>query len=99
MYEIVCLLDILDSLKYIHIYFYMKNLDFLLLDIGSVYIYSLWVSFTRFKFKKKSTLYILWYDPRCSYLRSIFASADESKEVNVHFQYYNCPNFTILHIF
>ena len=38
---------------------------------------------------KNSTLYmyIYWYDPKWSYLRSIFAFADENKEVNVHLQY------------
>ena len=28
-----------------------------------------------------------------------FAFADENREINVHFQYYNCPNSTILYIF
>ena len=37
MYEIVCLLDMLDYLKYIHIYFLYENLDFLSLDVGSIH--------------------------------------------------------------
>ena len=36
MYEIVCLLDILDYLKYIHIKFYMKVLIFFSLDVGLI---------------------------------------------------------------
>ena len=43
---------------------------------------------------KNSTLYILCYNPRFSY-RSSFAFADENKELNVHFQYNNCPDLTI----
>ena len=34
MYEIV---DMLDHLTHIHNYFYMKNLDLLLLDVGSIH--------------------------------------------------------------
>ena len=37
MSEIVCLLDMLDYLKYIHIYFYMKILIFFLLNVGSIH--------------------------------------------------------------
>ena len=42
MYEIVGLLDMLDNLKYLHIYFCMKILIVLLLAVGSVhFLYSL----------------------------------------------------------
>ena len=37
MFEIVCLLDMLDYLKYIHIHFFNENLDFLLPDEGSIH--------------------------------------------------------------
>ena len=32
-------------------------------------------------------------------LDSVFAFADKNKQVSVHFQYYNCPDLTILYIF
>ena len=57
MYEIVDLLDMLDNLKYLHIYFCMKILIVLLLAVGSVLFYIVWVSFPRFKLKIPQCIY------------------------------------------
>ena len=59
----------------------------------SILIYSFGVFSTRFKLKMSHSIYSGTI-PDEYILDIFFAFADENKEVNVYFQYYNCLNLT-----
>ena len=98
MNEIVCLLDMLDYLKYINIYIYIKILIFLTPDVGSIHFHKV-LGYLSHGLNLKIPHFIYSGTIPDIHILDLFLHLQMKIKSNVHFQYYNSRNLTILYIF
>ena len=97
MYEIVCLLDMLDYLK-THIYFYIKILIFFLLDVRSIHFD---IAFGPLSHGLNKKIHIVYSGTIPDvHINLVLHLRMKNKELNVHVQHNICPHLTIfVHFF